>query len=52
MANIKETLTSQITTVEALLKRATAIPDGEPSPILAGFIRYDEKYTPPINHGG
>ena len=48
MSNIEEVLNKQIGVADALLKRAQAIPDGDSNTRVAGFIRYDEKITRPL----
>lgn len=46
--NIEEVLNKQIGVADALLKRAQTIPDGDSNTRVAGFIRYDEKITRPL----
>ena len=48
MSNIEEVLNRQIEVAHALLKRSLAIPDGDSNTHVAGFIRYDEKITRPL----
>lgn len=50
MNTIEEVLVPYIKAADALLLRVAAIPDGKPSPIVSGFIRYDEAYTRPLSH--
>lgn len=45
MSQIEEILTNQIEVAYRLLERTLAIPDGQPSEILPGFINYDKKLT-------
>ena len=45
MSQIEEILTNQIVVAKKLLERTLAIPDGQPSGILSGFINYDKKLT-------
>lgn len=48
MTQIEEILNNQVTVAEKLLQRAIAIPDGDSNTRVAGYIRYDEKITKPL----
>ena len=48
MSQIEEVLNKQLAVAEELLQRAVAIPDGDRSTRIAGYIRYDEKITRPL----
>lgn len=48
MSKIESVLDKQLKIADTLLLRVTAIPDGEKSPILSGYIRYDESITRPL----
>lgn len=49
MSQTEEILTNQIEVANSLLQRTLAIPDGEPSGIVAGLINYDESLTRPLS---
>ena len=48
MSNISDILGKQIAVAETLLQRVIAIPDGDRNTRIAGFIRYDETITRPL----
>lgn len=48
MTQIEEILNEQVTEGETLLQRAVAIPDGDKNTRIAGYIRYDETITGPL----
>lgn len=48
MNQISEVLGKQIEKAEALLQRVIAIPDGQPSGMVAGLINYDKSLTRPL----
>lgn len=48
MTQIEEVLNNQVSVAEKLLQRAIAIPDGDSNTRVAGYIRYDEKITRPL----
>lgn len=48
MNQISEVLSKQIEKAEALLQRVIAIPDGQPSGMVAGLINYDKSLTRPL----
>lgn len=49
MSHISELLFKQITSAEAIIKKADTVPDGKRCERVAGFIKYDEKYTRPLS---
>lgn len=48
MSQIEEILNKQVDLGKELLQRAVAIPDGDRNTRVAGYIRYDEKITRPL----
>lgn len=48
MTQIEDILSKQVAVAEQLLQRAIAIPDGDSNTRVAGYIRYDEKITRPL----
>ena len=48
MSKISEILSKQVAVAETLLQRAIAIPDGDRNTRVAGYIRYDESITRPL----
>lgn len=48
MNQISEVLGKQIEKAEALLQRVIAIPEGQPSAIVAGLVNYDKSLTRPL----
>ncbi len=48
MSQIEEILNKQVDAGKVLLQRAIAIPDGDRNTRVAGYIRYDEKITRPL----
>ncbi len=50
MVKIEEALSLQVEVAIEILQRAELIPDGTPGKYVAGFIKYDEKYTRPLSN--
>jgi hypothetical protein len=48
MSRISDILSKQVAVAETLLQRAIAIPDGDRNTRVAGYIRYDESITRPL----
>ena len=49
MSQITDVLTKQIAVADAMLPKVAAIPNGQPSPHLSGYIRYDVSFTRPLS---
>lgn len=49
MSQITDILAKQIAVADAMLPKVAAIPNGQPSPHLFGYIRYDASFTRPLS---